>query len=142
MFSKGLCVVSLLLFVTVLFYVLNLPENTLIYNGMQTVYTASITASGALSVTTVVWYLKKTHLSYATKVQGQVDAGAVKLDYEAKSRIMRLQHELKLSDSEMSRIDNSLLSSKIVNERYSSSNNTVKSAVDEGTETIKKELPN
>ena len=139
-FSKGIVLLSLLLFIIVLIIVINQePDQNMSY--MATVYTAALAAAGGMAITAIVWYLKKTHVSYTTRVQAGLYKQVLGWELLYKKDLMALQHELKLTDAEMSKIENSEMSAKsILNGAFSDVNSNIKSSVAEGTATVKKEV--
>ncbi|MEA5073109.1 MAG: hypothetical protein VB030_02945 [Eubacterium aggregans] len=138
LFSKMLVVISFGFFFWVIWTLINLPEGTMA-SGMGTVYTAMITASGAMCVTSVVWYLKKTHVGYTAKVQKEQWQSALKYRLIYNQKMMKYQHDFKLTDSEVAKIENQSKMQAIEEGAFRAASDTVSSAMSEGSATIKKE---
>lgn len=141
LFSKGIVIVSFLFLGWVIWSILNLPAEGTGYNN-ATVYAAMVTAAGALCVTAVVWYLKKTHVGYTSKVQTALYKKLVYYDWQYTKATMELKAKLKLTDGEVASIVNQSKARTIANGGFSAVNDGMRSAMAEGTASIKKETGN
>ncbi|SDX42597.1 hypothetical protein [Eubacterium barkeri] len=139
LFSKALVVISFGFFLWVIWTLLSIPLESTITGSVVTMYATMITASGAMCVTSMVWYLKKTHLSYTSKVQADCYKLITWYDYCYSKAMMQLKHDLKLTDVEVASVTNNARSKTLANGGFNAINDTLKTAMSEGTASIKKE---
>jgi len=136
-FSKAIVIVSLIMFILVLLKVFTMetPDN----GYLATVYVGAITGSSALAVTTVVWYLKKTHTAYVAKVETQLYKDTIGIQYTYTVGLMQKQRDFNLTDQQMNKIENAISAKNVSNSVFSEAQANIKTSKSEGTATIKKE---
>ena len=155
-FSKGIVLCSLIFYFIIVFVTLYMISDvieiqrsaetaTLTYLGTSLSWAsgalaACITSSVALPVTAVVWYLKKTHLSYATKVQGDVGERMARVELGYNHGLLELKKNYSLSDDETDRMASTSQIKRLKDNLFTDVTSTAKTGVSEGASTIKKEV--
>lgn len=99
-------------------------------------YATIITTSGALCLTSVVWYLKN---SQAEKV-ANIKANTYKIisdeQYEYNRKMLELKSMYKYTDEDIINIEDSSLLDELVEEALHSMNSSIDSAMEEATSSI------
>ena len=154
-FSKGIVLCSLIFYFIIVFVTLYMignvieiqrtADSSMSYLGTSLSWAsgalaACITSSVALPVTAVVWYLKKTHLSYSTKVQGDVAERVSEVYMDEQEEAYRIRDRHKLTDVDVDKILAQSPTKRLVDSLFTDVTSTAKTGVSEGTAAIKKEV--
>lgn len=107
-------------------------------NAIATIYASLLTFTGGGSITAHVWYYKKTQAGHTAKTQADVYMVVADKEVECKKELMQTQHDLKLTDLEVSKTNIQRVDS-MTSGAFNAMDNNLKTAMQDATQLVKKE---
>lgn len=153
-FSKTMVIASLILYGFIVACVLGITlyvvksvvsgsiENAAALSGLSPLSAAiGAIATGAtvLPVTICVNYYKKTTLGHTAKVEAELYRSVLGYQFNYNKAMMKQQHDLKLTDAEVSKIESQSKAKVISDSVFNDASSTVKNYMNDATQMPKKE---
>lgn len=105
-------------------------------------YAAVVTSTGALCLTTVVWYLKNSQAEKVAKIKADTYRIISEERYKYNEKMLKLQSEYKYSDEEIFEIDNHSPLDELEQDALDSLNASIDDAIEEATSSIEAQFCN
>lgn len=100
------------------------------------VYATIVTSSGALCLTSVVWYLKNSQAEKVARIKADTYRIISEERYKYNEKMLKLQSKYKYTDEDIFRIENGSPLDELEVDALNSLNLSVDSAMDEATSSI------
>ena len=101
------------------------------------VYAVIITSSGALCLTSIVWYLKNSQAEKVARIKSDIYKVISDERYKYNEKMLELQSRYKSSDEEVFEIENDSPLDELEQHALDSMNNSIDNAMEEAVESIK-----
>ena len=101
-----------------------------------TMHTAIITSSGALCLTSVVWYLKNSQAEKVAKIQADTYRVASEERYKYNEKMLALRQKYKYAEEDVSEIENDSPFDEFEQDALDSLNSFIDGAMEEATSSI------
>lgn len=105
-------------------------------------YATIITSTGAICLTSVVWYLKNSQAEKVARIKADTYRIISEERYRYNEKMLRLQSEYKYSDEEIFEIDNYSPLDELEQEALDSLNSYIDDAIKEATSSIEAQFCN
>lgn len=105
-------------------------------------YATIVTSTGALCLTTVVWYLKNSQAEKVARIKADTYRIISEERYKYNEKMLKLQSEYKCSDEEIFEIDNDSPLDELEQEALDSLNSSIDDAIKEATSSIEPQFCN
>lgn len=101
------------------------------------VYAVIITSSGALCLTSIVWYLKNSQAEKVARIKSDIYKVISEERYNYNEKMLELQSRYKSTDEEVFKIENDSPLDELEQHALDSMNASIDSAMEEAVESIK-----
>ena len=100
------------------------------------IYAAIITSSGALCLTSVVWYLKNSQAEKVARIKSETYKVISEERYKYNEKMLELKSKYRYTDEEIFDIENDSPLDELEQDALNSMNSSIDSAMDEATSSI------
>lgn len=104
------------------------------------IYAAIITSSGALCLTTVVWYLKNSQAEKVARIKADTYRIISEERYKYNEKMLQLKSKYEYTDEEIYEIENDSPLDELEHDALNSMNSSIDAAMDEATSSIEAQM--
>ena len=105
-------------------------------------YATVVTSTGALCLTTVVWYLKNSQAEKVARIKADTYRIISEERYKYNKKMLKLQSEYECSDEDIFEVDNNSPLDELEQDALDSLNSSIDKAIEEATSSIEAQFCN